>query len=256
MTFGSRLLTAFALICLVGELSFAQRGQRGGNPSNAQPAAPSEPAPRWPDGKVNLGSAPGKKGYWEIRPGLGGFPRPADVPFQPWARAVYNYRQATDTKDSPLVACKPAGGPTFFNAPGFEIVDVPEVKNIFILNIAGPHSWRVIYMDGRAHPPADDLRPTFLGHSIGHWEDDTLVIDTVGFNEKIWGAGSFPTTAKLHIVEKISRPNLKTLTYEMTIDDPGAYTKPWSGRWTISETTASKWITDGELFEYICQDAR
>ena len=246
-----RITAALALLSFAALPSLAQgRGQ-------ARPAAdaqPPEPAPRWPDGRVNLGSVPGKKGYWEVRPGLGGFPRANDVPFQPWARAVYDYRQATNTKDSPLVACKAAGGPSFFNAPGFEIVDVPELRSIFILNIAGPHSWRVIYMDGRPHPSGDDVRPTFLGHSVGRWEGDTLVIDSVGFNEKLWAAGAYPNTQQLHIIERISRPNLKTLTYEMTIDDPGAYTKPWSGSWTISEKTASQWIPGGEMFEYICQD--
>jgi len=128
------------------------------------------------------------------------------------------------------------------------------LKSVFILNIAGAHSWRVIHMDGRTHPA--NPRPTFLGHSIGRWEGETLVIDTVGFNEKQWLAGSFPTTTQLHLVERISRPDLKTLSYEATIDDPGAYTKPWSIRWTITEKTASSWIPDGEIFEYICQDDR
>ena len=134
---------------------------------------------------------------------------------------------------------------------------MPELKTIFILNIAGPHSWRAIYMDGRPHPTGDDLRPTYLGHSVGHWEGDTLVIDSVGFNEKQWaGGGGFPSTQKLHLIEKISRPDLTTLSYEVTIDDPGAYTKPWSGKWTITAKTASKWIPGGEMFEYICQDSR
>jgi hypothetical protein len=254
-----RCFASFTLLaCLTAPVAYAQG--RGGGAQRGQGAAvpalpPAEPTPRWPDGKVNLGSTKEKKGYWEVRPGLGGFPRAADVPFQPWAKAVYDYRTASNGKDSPLVACKAAGGPSFFNAPGFEIVDVPELKSIFILNIAGPHSWRVIYMDGRTHPPAEDLRPTFLGHSIGRWEGDTLVVDTVGFNEKGWVAGNFPTTEKLHLNERISRPNLKTLTYEMTIDDPGAYTNTLTGRWTITETSASKWISDGEMFEFICQDS-
>ena len=63
-------------------------------------------------------------------------------------------------------------------------------------------------------------------------------------------------TSQLHLVERISRPNLKTLSYEYTVDDPGAYTAPWSGRWTITEKTASQWIPGGEPFEYICQDSR
>jgi hypothetical protein len=216
----------------------------------------AEPTPRWPDGRVNLGSSAGKKGYWEVRPGLGGFPRPADTPFQPWAKAVYEDRNAKFSIQSPLVACKPSPGPAFLNAPGFEIVDVPELKSIFILNIAGPHSWRVIYMDGRPHPTGDDLRPTFLGHSVGHWEGDTLVIDSVGFNEKQWAVGAYPNTSQLHLTEKFSRPTLGSIVYEATIDDPGAYTKPFSGKWTITETTLSKWIPGGEMFEYICQDSR
>jgi hypothetical protein len=72
--------------------------------------------------KVSLGSTPSEKGYWEIRPGLGGAPRAADVPFQPWAKALYDYRQSRTDLYPPLVRCKPAGGPGFFNAPGFEIV--------------------------------------------------------------------------------------------------------------------------------------
>jgi hypothetical protein len=222
----------------------------------APPAAPAagDATPRWPDGRVNLGSTPEQKGYWEVRPGLGGFPRAADVPFQPWARGLYQYRTSRADLHPPLVRCKPASGPQFFNAPGFEIVDAPESKSIFILNIAGAHSWRVIHMDGRQHPTGDDLRPTYLGHSIGRWEGDTLVVDSVGFNEKQWLAGAYPTTDRLHLIERISRPTLKSLVYEATIDDPAAYTKPWTIRWTINEKSASSWIDGGEVFEYICQD--
>jgi hypothetical protein len=223
-------------------------------PAPAPEAAP--PAPRWPDGRVNLGSSPDRRGYWEVRPGLGGFPRAADVPMQPWARALYQYRTSRTDLYPPLVRCKPAGGPGFFNAPGFEIVDAPDERRVYLLNIAGPHSWRVIYTDGRPHPTGAALKPSFFGHSIGRWEGDTLVIDTVGFNEKQWLAGSYPTTDQLHLVERISRPNLKSLIYEATIDDPGAYTAPWAIRWQIDEKTASSWVEGGEVFEYICQDDR
>src|SRR4051812_4872379 len=92
----------------------------------AATATKNEPAPRWPDGHVNLGSAPGAKGYFEVRPGLGGFPKVADIPFQPWAKAVYEARNERFGIDSPLVDCKPSPGPAFLNAPGFEIVEVPE----------------------------------------------------------------------------------------------------------------------------------
>jgi len=258
-----KILSTTAAVCvLVFSLTAPVSAQRGGGKGKGGKEAakekegpPPEPTPRWPDGSVNLGSVPGKKGYWEVRPGLGGTPRAADIPFQPWAKGVYEYRNATFGKDSPLVNCKAAPGPGFFNAPGFEIVDVPEMKSIFILNMAGPHSWRVIYMDGRPHPQGDALRPTFLGHSTGEWVGDTLVIDSVGFNEKQWAVASYPNTSQLHLTERITRPNLSTLTYEVVVDDPGAYTKPWTARWTISQSSASKWIPNGEMFEYICQDA-
>ena len=71
----------------------------------------------------------------------------------------------------------------------------------------------------------------------------------------MWAVGAFPNTSQLHLVERISRPSLKTQSYEVTVDDPGAYTKSWSGKWTITETTGSKWIPGGEMFEYICEDA-
>lgn len=216
----------------------------------AQQPSP-DATPRFPDGHPNLGSTPTAKGYWEVRPGVGGFRVAGPVPFQPWAKAVYDYRTKNFGINSPLVDCKPAPGPAFFNSPGFEITEVPEQKSIFLMNIAGPHSWRVVYMDGRKHPA--NLRPTFFGHSIGHWEGDTLVIDTVGFNEKMWTVGSYPTTSQLHLIEKITRPTLKTMTYEATIDDPGAYTAPWSGKSTLTEKA---WIAGGEMFEYICEDAQ
>ena len=248
-----RLFAIGALVCALSSVSFGQV-EDNRNPPRPAPKEPSPPTPRWPDGHPNLGSTPDHKGYWEVRPGLGGTPRATEIPFQPWAQALQRYRTSRGDLFPPSVRCKPNGGPSFFNAPGFEITEVPEMKRVFILNIAGAHSWREIFMDGRPHPSADRLRPTFFGHSIGHWEGDTLVVDTVGFNEKQWIVGSYPTTAQLHIIERISRPNLKTLAYEATIDDPGAYTRPWSLKWSITETTASSWIEGGEIFEYICQD--
>src|SRR5690348_4623751 len=111
------------------------RGGAGRGAAPAKPVPPPDPTPRWPDGKVNLGSVPGHKGYWEVRPGLGGMPRAADVPFQPWARALYQYRTSKADLYPPLVSCKGGGGPSFFNAPGFEIVDAPELKEVFLLDI-------------------------------------------------------------------------------------------------------------------------
>lgn len=239
-----------------GRLAGAGRG-RG-------PRPPSRPTPHLPDGRVNLGPLPGEKGVWEGNAGatlatnVKGLDNPrmnlptnlkiADVPFQPWARAVYNYRQSTTTKDDPHVRCKPSGGPRMFHTPyGMEFLDLPEQQRIIIVGVGGPHTWRTIYMDGRAHPK--DLDPTFAGHSVGHWEGDSLVIDTVGFNEKFWlTREGIPYTEKLHLIERFTRTDYNTMKYEATIDDPGAYTATWTGGWLL------QWQPTEELYEYVCQD--
>jgi len=150
----------------------------------------------------------------------------------------------------PHTRCKPSGGPRQFLTPyGVEIIDLPELKRVMIMDIGGPHTFRTIYMDGRAHPK--DLQPSFYGHSTGTWDKDTLVVDTVGFNEKFWfDNGGLPHTDKLHLLEKFTRTDLNTLKYEVTIDDPGAYTKPWTATWTL------QWVPGEELPYYLCPDNR
>lgn len=226
---------------------------------------PSAPTPHWPDGRVNLGPAPGQKGMWEGNAGAtlatnppGGLDNPTmylptnikleEVPWQPWAKAVYDFRQAETTKDDPHVRCKPSGGPRMFHTPyGIEFIDVPAEKKMFILGVGGPHTWRTVYMDGRAHP--QDLDPSFSGHAVGHWEGETLVIDTVGFNEKFWlTREGIPSTSALHMIEKFTRTDMDTMKYEATVDDPGAYTRPWSGGWYL------RWQGGEEMYEYICQE--
>jgi hypothetical protein len=110
----------------------------------------------------------------------------------------------------------------------------------------GPRHYREIWMDGRQHPT--DLKPTYHGHSIGHWEGDTLVVDTVGFNEKMWfDAEGDPHTTQLHTIERFTRVSRDRLRYDVTIDDPGAYTRPWSSGFFMD------W-SEGETFQFVCQD--
>lgn len=252
-----RIVLTLSMTSLTAALALSQapQGARGGQGAPAA-ASTDSPVPRWPDGHPNLGATAKFKGFWEARPGLGTAPRAADIPMQPWARALSQYRTAKTDLYPPQINCKPGGGPSFFLAPGFEFIDMPELKSIFLLNIAGPHSWRVIYMDGRPHPKGEALRPTFFGHSTGKWDGDTLVVDTVGFNEKQWINGTYPTTEQLHLTERITRPTLKSMNYEVVVDDPGAYTAPWTIKWSITERGPTKWNPDSEVFEYICQDER
>jgi hypothetical protein len=205
-------------------------------------------------------SAPaGQLGYWDAGfGGLNGKRSPnlptnidiSEVPFQPWAKALYEARQKTQSRTDPHARCLAPGGPRQFHTPyGLLIYEIPEAKRVLVISGGGPRSWRVIYMDGRPHPKGDDLNPSYFGHSVGHWDGDVLVVDTIGFNEKFWMARSgLPHTDALHLIERISRPDFNTLKYEATIDDPKAYTATWSGGWTIP------WAAGEDFEEYFCQD--
>ena len=104
-------------------------------------------------------------------------------------------------------------------------------------------------MAGRIRRPSV-WTPSYYGHSIGHWEgNDILVIDTVGINERAWmNRDGIPHTDRLHLIERVSRPDFNTLKYEVTIDDPGAFTAPWKSGFNLN------WSAGTEMFEYICQD--
>jgi hypothetical protein len=195
-----------------------------------------------PDGKPRLSSLPGQKGIWNG----GGSTADASTPYQPWAKAISDDRRINAME--PHTRCKPSGGPRQFATPyGVEILEMPDLQRIYIMDNGGPHTFRIIYMDGRPHPA--DLTPSYYGHSIGHWEGDSLVVDTVGFNEKMWiDRGQAPHTEKLHLIEKFTRTDTNSMTYELTVDDPGAYTATWT------RMSQMRWTPNAELFEYICQD--
>ena len=169
----------------------------------------------------------------------------------PWSAAIYDYNSANMSKYDPEGYCLPPGGPRMMATPyPMEILQLPEQKRIIMIFEGATHIWREIYMDGRKFPEGDLLNPTYLGYSIGHWQDkDTLVVETRGFNENSWlDYFGHPHTDMLHVVERFSRPDKMTLRYEATVDDPGAYTKPFTLRWEI------RWNPTGELTEYICQE--
>ena len=168
-------------------------------------------------------------------------------PLQPWAQAVLDDRRKNQLE--PHTRCKPSGVTRQFLTPyGVEFVDLPELQRVYIFDIGGPHTYRTIFMDGRVHPA--NLAPSYYGHSIGWWEGDTLVVDSIGFNEGFWmdRRGS-PHTDKLHTLERFTRSDSLTMKYEVTIDDPGAYTATWKSGFDL------RWEPGTELFEYVCQQA-
>lgn len=213
-------------------------------------APPAGPVPRTADGKVMLGGAtPEDKGVWTP---LFGIRDPIvedldSMPFQPWARALYDARQVHELE--PHARCKASGLSRQFLTPyGVEILEIPELNELYIFDIGGPHTFRKVYMDGRAHP--QDIAASNYGHSIGWWEGDTLVIDSVGFNTDFWmERRGLPHTEQLHTIERLTRVNSHELEYTITVDDPGAYTGPWTGWFNL------QWEEDTELFEYVCQQA-
>ena len=234
----------------VGVPQGRQGAPRQGGPGRGRQAGPPQPPPRNTDGRVLLGSATPKQrnGVW--LPSGGGPVSDAnikEVPFQPWARGVLADRDENQLE--PHTRCKPSGVTRPFLTPyGVEFVELNELKRIYIFDIGGPHTYRTIYMDGRTHPA--NLSPSYYGHSIGWWEGDTLVVDTIGFNEGFWiDRGQLPHTEQLHLLEKYTRTSVGAMRYEVTVDDPGAYTKPFTG------TSNLRWEDGTELFEYVCQQA-
>jgi hypothetical protein len=225
-------------------------GDGGASNQRRRPKEAAKPAPRAADGHALLGSTPDAKGLWlpgPVIPNPLGLAPEAELPFQPWARALHADRRRNQLE--PHARCKPSGGARVFLTPyGVEIVEMPELQRVMVFDVGGPHTFRTIYMDGRTHPK--NLAPTYYGHSIGWWEGDTLVVDTIGFNEGFWlDRSGLPHTTELRTLERFTRVDMETLRYELTIEDPGAYTAPISGKINLVREA------DTELFEYVCQQS-
>jgi hypothetical protein len=218
--------------------------QVGGTP-RVSPGEAVRPAPRLPDGTVDL-TGPwvggGSNGDIERDGGL----KEGELPLLPWARQLRDNRK---TENEPYTACLPMSVPRVNPYPWkFAMTYTAKgLSHIYVLHEtgdAGAH--RVIYMDGRLHPP--DPVPTWWGHSIGRWEDDSLVVDTVGYNDKFWfDSRGTPHTEQLHTIERFTRINFGTLINDFTLDDPGAFSRPVELRFTATHIRP-----DLDLMEFIC----
>ena len=203
------------------------------------------PVPRLPDGKPDL-TGPwlggGSNADIESEGGL----KPGELPLLAWAKELRDKRKE---EDEPYTACLPMSVPRVNPYPWKFAMSYTSkgLTQIYVLHEtgdAGAH--RVVYMDGRKHP--DDLLPSWWGHSIGRWEGDTLVIDTIGYNEKFWfDSRGTPHTEKLHTVERWTRINYGTLVDEFTLEDPGAFSRP-----VHLKFTAKLVRPDVDLMEFIC----
>jgi hypothetical protein len=192
-------------------------------------ASQSGPTPRTGDGKPDL------SGVWNSNDD----PNPEEPSMLPWAAALSKQWMENNLRDSPSGFCLP-GGPLITGPLLYRIVQTP---TLFLTLWEDVAPVRQVFLDGRDHPK--DLNPTWMGHSIGHWEGDMLVIDTVGMNDKSW-LNIYPHTEQLHLIEHYRRTDFAHLQVDITIEDPGTFKKPW--------TIHSVWnLAPGEeIAEYIC----
>jgi hypothetical protein len=218
---------------------------------------PTTGVPRLPNGKPNL-AAPAPKtadgkpdlsGIWQTRPGYTGNLakdlKPGEVSFQPWAAALYRERQDNQGKDDPQARCVLSGVPREHVVPyPFKILNS---SGVIVILYEALHSYRQIFMDGRALPK--DPNPSWMGYSVGHWEGDTLVVESAGFVENNWlDNGGHPGTEALRLTERFRRPDFGHIDLQMIIDDPKAYTKPWTVNLQFMASP------DSELIEYVCDE--
>jgi hypothetical protein len=199
------------------------------------PKPPSGTTPHTVDGKVDF------SGVWVL---VGSPNLPSDPSYQPWAQKLYEQRKANHGQGDPERICLPDGAVRLTSLP-YKIVQRPDT--VVMLSQGNTHSYRRFFLDGRPHDL--DLDPnTYTGNSIGKWDGDTLVVDTVGFNDKTWlDATGKPHSDELHVIERYSRPDLGHLNVQVTLEDPKAFTKPYT--FTRGFTLAPGW----ELQEYVCQ---
>jgi len=190
------------------------------------------PAPRLPDGKPDF------SGVWNGTPD----PNPEQPSPLPWAAEIAMERFRNNLKDGPTARCLPGG--VFPGAPlPYKVVHTSSLLvQLFELD---PH-FRQVFLDGRPHPKDPD--PTWQGHSIGKWEGDTLVIDTIGFNNRAWLPNALPSTETLHVIERYRRPDLAHLEIEVILEDSATLTKPWRQQmvWTLAPGE--------EILESVCNE--
>ena len=209
---------------------------------------PKGPVPRFPNGMVMLTDVTWLGGGSRSDIGVEGGLKKGELEtlMLPWARTLMESRKETQ---DPHNFCMPDIVPRATPFPFRFVQDFTHIPptHMFIVQEGNIHSFRQIFMDGRKHP--DDLAPSWYGHSIGHFEKDTLVIDTVGYNDKAWfDDAGHPHTEQLHTIERWTRLDAGRLENKVTIDDPGAYSRPW-------EVTFMATTTPGdEILEYICQE--
>ena len=263
-------VVAAAFVVTTSPLLFAQWPKF--TPSNAPKLADGRldmagPPPRTADGKVDL------SGVWETNQGRrGGGPAaiaaegtgelppsgsifgnvgdqvPGGAPYQPWAAELVKKRMADNSKDNPDAHCLPMGVMQMTSHPyPKKIIQTP---NVVVLIYEGSGTTvREVFLDGRTLPKAADVEPWWNGYSVGRWEGDTLVVETTGFMDDGWlDVRGSPFTSAGRLIERFRRPTYGSLAIEVTMDDPKAYTRPFTA------TVNNHLLPDTQLIEFVCID--
>jgi hypothetical protein len=242
-----RLAAAFAIVGAAFALPHNSFAQSGKPPETAKTQVAGEPLShdlsgvwmQYPEGDV-----PGTPGMNTVNQRF----RP---PLTPWgqarldaARPLVGPKAVPGEENSPTLRCDPDGPPKVLNHPNpFEIVQIPGRMFMFFEE---QHIWRTIWADGRAIPKDPD--PSYLGYAVGKWEGDTFVVETIGFNDKVWAdAYGDPRSEQTHLTERYRRLNHDTLELQVTIDDPKSYTKLW-----VSPPKLHKLESGWEIAEWFC----
>jgi hypothetical protein len=211
---------------------------------------PTPGVPRLPNGKPNLtarpprvGGHPDLSGVWQRREGEI-YTTGIDIPYREWAADLVKQRTANGGKDDPTANCLPWGLPRI---EAFSVQKITQTSNVTIVLYEYLTTFRQIFTDGRKLPV--DPNPTWMGYSVGHWEGDTLVVETSGFNGKSWfESHGQPVTEAMHLTERFRRPDVGHLEIDAFFDDPKAYTRPWKASMHL------ELMPDSELIEYVCNE--
>jgi len=169
------------------------------------------------------------------------------LPLQPWAAELQKTRNASNSKDNPDAPCLPMGVMQFHNhGMPRKMVQTP---SLIVIAYEANYGLRYIHMDGRTLPRREDVVPWWYGYSVGRWEGDTLVVNSTGFRDGDWlDIIGNPMTDAAQLTERFRRPTFGTLEIDVTVDDPKAYTRPWTAR--INQ----RLLLDTDIIEFICHE--
>ena len=210
-------------------------GRRAGGRRGAPPAA-GTPPPAVPAGTPPLAT------FFDVGAGF-----PEGLPFQPWAAELKKQRNAANSRDNPDALCLPMGHMQFhMHGQPRRMIQAPDLLTIIY---EANYGQRFVHTDGRTLPPQGDPQPWWYGYSVGKWEGDTLVVETNNLRDDGWlDVRGSPLTDQATITERFRRPSFGRLEVDVTIDDPRAYTKPFTVR------VNQQILVDAEMIEFICNE--